>query len=268
MPQADPTVDFSEYDNDGNGNVDFTAIMHSGADMAVTGDECNTWSHALQATLGQGTTAEEAAGLPPGTLARAGIPTSDVVSVDRVVTIPEFNSTTEGLTIGVVAHEMGHAIGEPDYYNTTYQSTGAGEFDVMAGSRLLRPPGRFEPRTVQPGEPRLPGLGHAHVRAARACATSCSSRATSLPHPGYTVGQPDPNLLLVPVYEIAVGETDKVGHTWTAERRLRAGQEPADRQVRRRGLLRRADVPVGRARRACGPARAGRCSTGLVTGRA
>ena len=54
VPQADPTVDFSDYDNDGDGTVDFVGIVHSGADMAVTGDPCNTWSHAIQATLANG----------------------------------------------------------------------------------------------------------------------------------------------------------------------------------------------------------------------
>ena len=37
----DPTVDFSQYDNDGDGFVDFTAILHSGPDMAATGDPCH-----------------------------------------------------------------------------------------------------------------------------------------------------------------------------------------------------------------------------------
>jgi M6 family metalloprotease-like protein len=215
VPQADPTVDFSQYDNNGDGNVDFTAIMHSGADMAVTGDPCNTWSHANQATLGQGTTAEEAAGLPRGTLARAGIPTSDAVSVDRVLTIPEFNSKTEGLTIGVVAHEMGHAIGEPDYYNTTYQSTGAGEFDVMAGSGYFGHPSGSSPGLFNPASRVFQGW-------VTPTFVNGSLRNVVLkprnvpPHPGYKVGEPDPNLLLVPVYEVAEGETDKVGHTWTA----------------------------------------------------
>ena len=214
VPQADPLVDFSQYDNDGNGNVDFTAIMHSGADMAVTGDPCNTWSHANQATLGQGATAEEAAGLPPGTLARAGIPTSDAVSVDRVLTIPEFNSKTEGLTIGVVAHEMGHAIGEPDYYNTTYQSTGAGEFDVMAGSGYFGHPAGSSPGLFNPASRVFQGWVTPTVVNSSLRNVLLKPRNVT-PHPGYQVGEADPNLLLVPVYEVAVGDTDSVGHTWT-----------------------------------------------------
>ncbi|HUR05470.1 MAG TPA: immune inhibitor A domain-containing protein, partial [Nonomuraea sp.] len=214
VPQADPTVDFSAYDNDGNGSVDFTAIVHSGADMAVTGDPCNTWSHANQATLGQGATAEEAAGLPPGTLARAGIPTSDAVSVDRVLTIPEFNSRTAPLTIGVVAHEMGHAIGEPDYYNTTYNSTGDGEFDVMGGSGYFGHPSGSSPGLFNPASRVFQGWVTPTVVSSSLRNVVLKPRNV-IPHAGYTVGQADPNLLLVPVYEIAVGETDKVGHTWT-----------------------------------------------------
>ena len=48
VPQADPDVDFSQYDNDGDGFVDFTGILHSGPDMAATGDPCHTWSHAIR----------------------------------------------------------------------------------------------------------------------------------------------------------------------------------------------------------------------------
>ena len=215
VPMADPTVDFSQYDNDGNGNVDFTAIIHSGADMAVTGDECNTWSHALQATLGEGTVAEEAAGLPAGTLARAGIATNDGVSVDRVLTMPEFNSTSAKLTIGVAVHEMGHAIGEPDYYNTTYNSAGDGEYDVMGGSGYFGHPSGASPGLFNPASRVFQGW-------VKPTFVYDSLRNVTLrprnviPFAGYNVTKTDPNLLLVPVYEVAQGEKDSTGHTWSA----------------------------------------------------
>ena len=55
VPQANADIglNWGDYDNDGDGRVDFTMIIHSGGDMAATGNECYTWSHALQATLGE-----------------------------------------------------------------------------------------------------------------------------------------------------------------------------------------------------------------------
>jgi len=135
VPQADPEVDFSQYDNDGDGFVDFTAILHSGPDMAATGNPRQTWSHALNAGIA-GNIVEEQAGLPYNSL-HHGIPTTDGVLVDRLFTMPEID-----LQIGVATHEMAHALGEPDYYNPSYTSMGTGDWDIMAGGSWFgNPPG-------------------------------------------------------------------------------------------------------------------------------
>jgi M6 family metalloprotease-like protein len=214
LPQADPTVNFSKYDNNGDGKVDFLIIIHSGGDMAVTGDPCNTWSHALQATLGEGQTVEQTLGLPPGTLARVGIPTNDGVTVDRVLTIPEFESKADPLTIGVASHEMAHSLGEPDYYDTSYNSTGTGDFDIMAGGSYLGNPAGSNPTLQNPAtrvfqgwlKPRIVHHSLRHVRLAP---------RSVFPSRHYSVKQTDKNLLLVPTYEVKLGQKDKVGHVWT-----------------------------------------------------
>ena len=211
-PQADPEVDFTKYDNDGNGVVDFVGIVHSGADMAVTGDPCNTWSHAIQATLANAIV-EGAAGLEPGTLGNRGIPTSDGVFLDRLFTMPEFDEPGSQLAIGVAAHEMAHALGEPDYYNTAYTSAGTGNFDIMAGGSYGGNPSGSNPigfnpasrvfqgwitPTVVTDDLRQVSLQPRHVRPA-----------------GFDPREPSPSLLLVPVQEYAVGEQDSTGHVWT-----------------------------------------------------
>jgi M6 family metalloprotease-like protein len=214
LPEADPAVNFAKYDNNGDGKVDFTIIIHSGGDMAVTGDPCNTWSHALQATLGEGQAVEQQLGLPPGTLARAGIATSDGVTVDRVLTIPEFESAADPLTIGVASHEMAHSLGEPDYYDTTYNSTGTGDFDIMAGGSYLGNPSGSDPALQNPAtrvfqgwlKPRIVHHSLRHVRL---------KPRSVFPSKHYSVKQTDHNLLLIPTYEVKLGGTDKVGHTWT-----------------------------------------------------
>ena len=206
VPAADAEVDFSKYDNDGDQVVDFVGIIHSGADMAVTGDACNTWSHAIQVSLGldQGTPLEPAP---------LGLATSDGVFVDRVFTMPEFNDPTHPLTIGVATHEMAHALGEPDYYNTSYTSMGTGDWDLMSGGSYLGNPAGSNPSGFSPASRVFQGWVQPTV------VTSDMPSVTLQPRhvkpAGYDVSKPDPNLLLISVKEIAAGEKDPTGYTWT-----------------------------------------------------
>lgn len=215
LASEDIGLGWGDYDNDGDGKVDFTIIIHSGGDAASTGNMCFTWSHAAQVTLGLGETAESSLGLPYGTI-KAGIPTSTPGKVvDRAVTIPEFSSYTSPLTIGVAAHEMAHALGEPDYYDTGYTSTGTGDFDVMSGGSYGGNPSGSNPTLFNPASRVFQGwitptVVHGDLRGYKLRPRNVT------PYAGYRVGRPDPNLLLVPTYQIALGQTDKLGHVWTA----------------------------------------------------
>ena len=202
VPQADAEVDFSQYDNDGDGYVDFMGILHSGPDMAGTGDPCHTWSHAMPVST-FGDIASSVLGLPDGTL-RSGLPTSDGVLVDRVFTMPEID-----LEIGVAAHEMAHALGEPDYYDTTYASNGTGDWDIMAGGSWLGNPAGSNPTGFNPASRAFQGwLGDhgARVRQITGDVRGLKLRPREL----------FPDIALVPVQTVAVGQTDQYGHTWTA----------------------------------------------------
>ena len=212
-----PETGWAKYDNDNDGRVDFTMIIHSGGDMAATGNPCFTWSHALQATLGQGESAESTLGLPQGTLSRSGLPTSTPGTfIDRVLTIPEFASFATPLTIGVAVHEMAHSIGEPDYYDTSYSSVGTGDWDVMSGGSYLGNPAGSNPAMFHPASRVFQGWVTPTIVRGNLKDYRLRPR-TVRPYPGYQVGQKDPNLLLVPTYEIKVGQTDKLGHEWTAD---------------------------------------------------
>jgi M6 family metalloprotease-like protein len=216
VPQANADIgaNWDDYDNNGDGNVDFTMIIHSGGDMAATGNPCYTWSHAFQVSLGQGEAAEDLLGLPSGSLARVGIPTSTPGTVvDRVLTIPEYASEVDPLTVGVAVHEMAHAIGEPDYYDTGSTSTGTGDYDVMAGGSYLGSPSGSNPTMFQPASRVFQGWVTPRIVRKDLRGYKLAPR-TSLPKKGYKVGQVDKNLLLVPTYQIGLGETDKLGHVW------------------------------------------------------
>lgn len=108
---ADPSVDFSDYDNDHNGWVDVLLIIHTGPGAEFTGDTTDIWSHKWSIT-----------------------PQSrDGVFLASYTMMPEYWSAPGDITIGVFAHELGHGFGLPDLYDTDYSSRGLGRWSVMAG---------------------------------------------------------------------------------------------------------------------------------------
>jgi immune inhibitor A len=105
---ADPFVDFSQYDNDGDGWVDALYVVHAGPGaeaLPVAVRDDYIWSHA----------------------SGIGSQILDGVYVSTYSTEPEDGKT------GVFCHEFGHVIGLPDLYDYTYLSSGVGEWCAMAG---------------------------------------------------------------------------------------------------------------------------------------
>jgi len=104
---ADPTVNFGQYDNDGNGFVDAFIIVHPGGGGEQTGNSNDIWSHKW-------------------TLASAF--NTDGKQIFAYLTIPE------DARIGVCAHELGHLLfGFPDLYDTDDTSEGVGNWCLMGG---------------------------------------------------------------------------------------------------------------------------------------
>ncbi len=126
---ADAAVDFSAYDMDGDGYVDAVNIVHQGTDEASTGNSTDIWSHrwALNSAeyYGQSHYGEYT--------------TNDRNSNGNYVKINDYTIEAEKSrdgtqeTIGVFAHEYGHALGLPDLYDTDYSSNGIGDWSLMAG---------------------------------------------------------------------------------------------------------------------------------------
>ena len=113
--QADEDIDFSEFDNDGDGRVDGIHIIYAGyGEEAGGGSDC-IWSHSSQLS---------------GTV--------DGVSLGRYSCSPELrNNYGKSRThIGVICHELGHVLGTMDFYDTNYGVDGSypstGQWDMMA----------------------------------------------------------------------------------------------------------------------------------------
>lgn len=115
--KTDDEIDYSKYDNNGDGYVDGVIIVHQGSGQEVTGDPTDIWSH------------------------RSAIDpyeTDDGVRVSSYSIQPETTETIDGATrnsIGVFAHETGHLLGMTDLYDRDYSSSGIGAWGLMgAGS--------------------------------------------------------------------------------------------------------------------------------------
>ncbi|MCK5126532.1 MAG: M6 family metalloprotease domain-containing protein [candidate division Zixibacteria bacterium] len=107
---VDPVVDFSDYDNDGDGYVDVIMIVHSGPGAEFTGNTTDIWSHKW--------------GISPRS--------KDGTYISAYTIMPEFWSSSGDMTIGVFCHELGHGFGLPDLYDTDNSSSGIGRYSLMA----------------------------------------------------------------------------------------------------------------------------------------
>lgn len=103
---ANPTVNFTPYDNDGNGFVDAFIVIHAGTGAETNNNPGDIWSHKW-------------------TLA-GGAQNADATKVFAYLTVPE------DCRIGVCAHELGHLLfGFPDLYDTDGSSEGIGNWCLM-----------------------------------------------------------------------------------------------------------------------------------------
>jgi len=111
---ADPDIDFSEFDNDGDGSVEGLLVVHAGPGREQAGSDNMIHSHQWFMSTDQ---------------------FYDGVSLGRYSMQPEENtaSITNLVTIGVFCHEFGHVLGLPDLYDTDYTSEGIGDWSLMAG---------------------------------------------------------------------------------------------------------------------------------------
>jgi len=107
---ADPFVDFSQFDNDGDGFIDMVIVIHQGRGEEESGNSTDIWSH--QWSLAH-----------PGVLV-------DGVRAYQYTLQPEMYAS-QMTSIGVIAHETGHAFGLPDLYDYSNTTNGIGQWGIM-----------------------------------------------------------------------------------------------------------------------------------------
>ncbi len=117
----DGEIDFSQYDNDGDGYVDNVYVFFAGKGQHDGGEESAIWPHAhyLQYT-------------------DAGTLEADGVTINRYATSNELSGDNNFVGIGVFCHEFTHVLGLPDLYDTYVTSNHTlGSWDLLSTGNYL-----------------------------------------------------------------------------------------------------------------------------------
>ena len=111
---AEPDINFEDYDSDNNGMVDGFHFIFAGVGRETGGGSSAIWSHKWQ--------------FSPAVVQNGK-------SIFIYSCSPELLSGSNITTIGVICHEMTHAFGAADFYDTSQNPsyTGTGNWDLMAG---------------------------------------------------------------------------------------------------------------------------------------
>jgi M6 family metalloprotease-like protein len=112
----DSDVNFADYDNDGDGEVDNVYVIYAGVGEASRSFEDSVWPHSWNVSYGIGYKL-----------------TYDNVKIDRYACSNEWNnSSNKPDGIGTFVHEFSHVMGLPDLYDTTYShSSTPNDYSIM-----------------------------------------------------------------------------------------------------------------------------------------
>ncbi|WKA54357.1 M6 family metalloprotease domain-containing protein [Planococcus shixiaomingii] len=167
LKAADDQVDFSKYAVDGE--VPNIFVVHEGTGAEFSSDPAQFWSHkwSLLSALyygkyyETGKPADEYEGKDTNAWIDETVAedmTYDGVVVDNYNIQPAIGGNVAGYDAatgtysdaaktgpypaqpGVYAHEFGHALGLPDFYDTVYSSEGVGNYSMMSGGSWMRYP--------------------------------------------------------------------------------------------------------------------------------
>lgn len=118
LSKVQDEIDFSQFDNDGDGELDGLSIIHQGTGQEVTGSTGDIWSHSSEVY---------------DTWVDNIRVRTYTIQPELLFDVPMLSM----MTVGVFCHEFGHNLGAPDYYDVDYEQNGSyegtGEWDLMAG---------------------------------------------------------------------------------------------------------------------------------------
>ncbi len=127
ISKAGSAVDWSQYDNDGDGLVDVCIVVYAGVGEAQASNTVPNsiwpcqWQLSDGANFGDGN----------GAVTRNG------VTIDKFAVFNEINGSSDSSTkidgVGTFCHEFSHCLGLPDFYETTYANDywGIGSWSLM-----------------------------------------------------------------------------------------------------------------------------------------
>lgn len=127
---ADPDVDFTSYDLDGDGEVDNIFVFFAGPDEAEGASDDHIWSHSWWIKDGAGTRVRL-----DGKLLNHYATSSEL---KRSVSTGKFGFAA----IGTFCHEYSHVLGLEDMYDTDYEQSG-GQANGLWGSTNLMDSGNY-----------------------------------------------------------------------------------------------------------------------------
>ena len=120
---ADPDVDYSKYDLDGDGYIDTVYFIFPGEAQSNGGGPDTIWPHAW--------------GFGSNTVLDGMRTSSYACSSELVMNYSGSSQHLDMCGIGTICHEFGHVIGLPDIYDTDYEKNGSslhpGSYSLMAG---------------------------------------------------------------------------------------------------------------------------------------
>lgn len=128
------SVDFRQYNNDGDGYIDAVIIIHEGPGEETGGGAGTIWSHQWDlASAGYG-----------------AVPTGDGVSFNVYTIQPEYTFLRGDSSMGVYVHEFAHVLGLPDLYDTGGNTNGVGNWSLMGEGSWMGPGGSNDGTTPAP----------------------------------------------------------------------------------------------------------------------
>ncbi len=122
--QAEGRVDWSRYDNDGDGECDVVILIYAGGGEAQNAGSNTVWP--CQWELDEAL----AYGYGDGPRTYGDIYINKFAVFNEIHGSNDNSSTLDG--IGTFCHEFGHCLGLPDFYDTRYGGhAGTGDYDIM-----------------------------------------------------------------------------------------------------------------------------------------